>query len=470
MSTTDVIILAAGLGTRMKSSRVKVLHEAAGRAMIDYVLDRARELSTEPPIVVVGHQSDLVRQHCGNAVTFAFQQEQLGTGHAVLQTAPLLGDRGIDGRIAIVLSGDVPLVRPETLQELVDRHASSGATVTFLTMTLDDPAHYGRVVRDEKGSARGIVEAKDSSPEELAIREVNAGLYAFDERFLIDSLGRISTDNAQKEYYLTELVDLAAKQGLRIEAVGVEEPVEALGVNSRTDLATVERELRRRRIAELQASGVTFRDPDSTMIDATVEIGPDTIVYPFVCLERGTRIGRDCTIEPGAHLRATVVGDRVRVRTGSVTDEAEIGDDCAVGPYAHLRTGTRLGRSVKVGNFVETKKAVFGEGAKASHLSYIGDAEVGADVNIGAGTITCNYDGVQKHKTKIGDRVFIGSDTQLVAPVTIGAGAYVGAGSTITKDVPPDALALTRSPQKVVEGWATKRRARKRDDHDDGVL
>jgi bifunctional UDP-N-acetylglucosamine pyrophosphorylase/glucosamine-1-phosphate N-acetyltransferase len=459
----DVIILAAGLGTRMKSKTIKILHRAAGRPIVEYVLDMAAELGASTPVMIVGHQRDAVQELIGGRARFAVQEQQLGTGHAVRMAEQVL--RAEPGRSVLILSGDVPLTRIETLRRLLDEHARQQNAMTMLTMKLGDPAMYGRVLRDADGGVTRVVEAKDASDEEKRIDEVNAGIYVVDAADLFANLRNVKSNNAQGEYYLTDLLAMIREQGKRVGAVVCADPIEALGVNSRSELAVVEAEIQRRVVQKLMSEGVTFRNPNTVVIDSTVSIGADTVVYPFVTLEGTTEIGRDCVIEPGVHLMSVKVGDNVHVKTGTVAEDAVIEEDAAVGPYAHLRPGTRLGRHVKVGNFVETKKAVFGEGAKASHLSYIGDAEVGADVNIGAGTITCNYDGVNKHKTTIEDGVFIGSDTQLVAPVRVGKGAYVGAGSTITKDVPPDALALTRVPQKNVEGWAIKRRERLRKKH-----
>ena len=453
----EVVILAAGQGTRMKSSTTKILHRAAGRPIVDYVLDLASELCDRPPVMIVGHQREQVQGHVGQRAKFAVQDQQLGTGHAVLQAAKTLEESGVRGKRVLILSGDVPLTRRETLQRLIDEHEKSNNALTLLTMKLSDPAMYGRIVRDGDKVAR-IVEAKDASPEEKKINEVNAGIYVFNGEHLFDNLRNLSNTNAQGEYYLTDLLAVLRSAGHRVGAVVANDPVEALGVNSRSDLAVVEGEIQRRVVEKLMKEGVTFRNPATVVIDSTVTIGNDTVVYPFVTIEGKSKIGSGCVIEPGAHIINTTIGNNVHIKTGTVADDSEIADDAAVGPYAHLRPGTKLGREVKVGNFVETKKATFGDGAKASHLSYIGDAEVGADVNIGAGTITCNYDGVNKNKTIIEEGAFIGSDSQLVAPVRIGRGAYVGAGSTITKDVPADSLALSRSPQKVVEGWAAKKR------------
>jgi bifunctional UDP-N-acetylglucosamine pyrophosphorylase / glucosamine-1-phosphate N-acetyltransferase len=453
----EIIILAAGLGTRMKSATIKILHRAAGRPIIDYVLDLAGDLSPNPPVMVVGHQRDAVQAAVGSRARFAVQEPQHGTGHAVLQAAPALEPAGVANKRVLILSGDVPLTRPETLQRLLEEHERAGNALTLLTMKLPDPGMYGRIVRGADGTVTRIVEAKDASDDEKGIDEVNAGIYVFEGAHLFDNLRNLSPDNAQKEYYLTDLLKVIRDGGHQVGAVIAPDPVEALGVNSRADLAQVENEIQRRVVTKLMGQGVTFRNPSTVVIDSTVTIGPDTVVYPFVTLEGTTRIGRDCVIEPGVHLINVTAGNDVHLKTGTVAEDAIIEDQAAVGPYAHLRPGTQLGRRVKVGNFVETKKAVFGDGAKASHLSYIGDAEIGADVNIGAGTITCNYDGKNKHKTIIEDGAFIGSDSQLVAPIRIGRGAYVGAGSTITKDVPADALALSRTPQRVIEGWAKRK-------------
>ena len=455
----EIIILAAGLGTRMKSATIKILHRAAGKPIIDYVLDLAGDLSPNPPVMVVGHQRAAVQEAVGSRARFAVQEPQHGTGHAVLQAAPALEPSGVANKRVLILSGDVPLTRPETLRQLLEEHERAGNALTLLTMKLPDPGMYGRIVRGSDGSVTRIVEAKDASDDEKSIEEVNAGIYVFEGAHLFDNLRNLSPDNAQKEYYLTDLLKVIRDGGHQVGAVIAGDPVEALGVNSRADLAQVENEIQRRVVTKLMSEGVTFRNPSTVVIDSTVTIGPDTVVYPFVTLEGTTRIGRDCVIEPGVHLINVTAGNDVHLKTGTVAEDAVIEDQAAVGPYAHLRPGTQLGRRVKVGNFVETKKAVFGEGAKASHLSYIGDAEIGADVNIGAGTITCNYDGKNKNKTIIEDGAFIGSDSQLVAPIRIGRGAYVGAGSTITKDVPADALALSRTPQRVIEGWARSRKS-----------
>jgi bifunctional UDP-N-acetylglucosamine pyrophosphorylase/glucosamine-1-phosphate N-acetyltransferase len=455
MDNLEVIILAAGLGTRMKSNTIKILHRAAGRPIVDYVLDLAAEVCATPPVMVIGHQREAVQEAVGARARYAVQEEPLGTGHAVLQAAPLVGK---DRRV-LILSGDVPLTRIETVRRLLDEHEQSKNALTLLTMRLDEPAMYGRIVRGDDGSVLRIVEAKDASDAEKRIDEVNAGIYVFDSENLFDNLRNLSPSNAQKEYYLTDLLAVLRDSGKRVGAVIANDPIEALGVNSRAELATVEGEIQRRVVARLMSEGVTFRNPATVVIDSTVSIGNDSVVYPFVTIEGKTTIGSRCVIDPGVHLSNCTVGADVHLKTGTVADDSIIGNGVAVGPYAHLRPGTQLGENVKVGNFVETKKAIVGKGSKLPHLSYIGDAEIGEGVNVGAGTITCNYDGVNKHQTVLEDGVFIGSDSQLVAPVRVGKGAYVGAGSTITKDVPPDALAITRAPMKVIEGWAARRRA-----------
>src|SRR5712691_3130146 len=363
----EVIILAAGLGTRMKSSTIKILHRAAGRPIIDYVLDLATGLTDAQPVMVVGHQRDAVQEISGHRARYAIQEQQLGTGHAVLQAEDALEASGVKGKKILILSGDVPLTRPETLQKLIDEHERSRNALTLLTMKLDDAAMYGRIIRGAKGAVTKIVEAKDASAEELRINEVNAGIYVFDGEHLFDNLRNLSTSNAQGEYYLTDLIAGLRNAGKRVGAVIVDDPVEALGVNSRSDLAAVEAEIQHRVVEKLMKDGVTFRNPTTVVIDSTVAIANDTVVYPYVTLEGATKIGSGCVIEPGVHLHNVTVGNNVHVKTGTVAEDAVIGDEATVGPYAHLRPGTKLGKHVKVGNFVETKKAVFAEGAKASH-------------------------------------------------------------------------------------------------------
>jgi len=452
-----VVIMAAGLGTRMRSSLIKVLHPVAGRPLVDYPVRAALAVGAVRVVVVLGHQRERVEAHLRAAfpaapLAFATQTEQLGTAHAVLCAMPQL--EGFEGDV-VVLSGDVPNLSAESLEALT---ALPGA-VRVLGMRLDTPAQYGRFVR-EAGKLARIREFKDCTPAERAIQEVNAGIYAIDAGFLRDTLGRLGRDNAQGEYYLTDLVERAAQANLGVETLTVEgdAALDLNGVNDRAELAAAEARMQARLRSRFMKAGVTFVDPSRCWLHADVEIGEDTVIEPDVALLGATRVGRECVIEQGARLSNTEVADRVTLHAYTVAESAQLAVECTVGPFARLREGTRLGCGVKIGNFVETKQAVFGDGAKASHLSYLGDAEIGPRANIGAGTITCNYDGMHKHRTRVGAGAFIGSDSQLVAPVTVGDGAYVGAGTTVTHDVPAGALALARSPTKVVEGWVERKR------------
>lgn len=447
----------------MKSRTAKVLHELAGRSLIGHVVANALGAGASPIVNVVGVQSDAVRAHLaecfpGVDLRYAEQPERKGTGDAVARAKAAL--RGFSGD-ALILCGDVPALGKDALRSLARRHRRSGAALTVLSAELPDPSGYGRIVRDAKGRIEAIVEHKDASEEIRAIREINTGTYCADWKALLAALKEIKPDNAQGEYYLTDAVRLLLAKGKKVEALEHPEPDECEGVNGRAQLAEVGLTMNRRKIADLQARGVTVIDPSTTWIHEGVKVGRDAVIYPGVQLEGRTNVGEGAVIHSGSRLRDVKVGAEALIKDHTVAESAEIGRRTSVGPFAHLRPGTRLGEDCKVGNFVETKKARFGKGSKASHLAYIGDAEVGKSCNIGAGTITCNYDGVNKHLTQLGDGVFIGSDTQLVAPVKVGKGSYVGAGTTLTKDVPPGALALTRSPQKNVEGWVARRRKKK---------
>ncbi|WP_298037371.1 bifunctional UDP-N-acetylglucosamine diphosphorylase/glucosamine-1-phosphate N-acetyltransferase GlmU [uncultured Desulfuromonas sp.] len=449
------VVLAAGKGTRMRSGRSKVLHPVAGRPMVRYPVELARSLGCDPAVLVVGHGAEEVQSAlAGEDVRFALQAEQLGTGHALLCAEQALD--GFAGTL-LLLCGDVPLLRRQTLERLLAYHRSQGAAVTVLTAEVPEPHGYGRIVRDGDQVLR-IVEEKDATPKEKTIHEINTGIYAFEAPRVFDALRRVGSDNAQGEYYLTDVLEVTRSAGEAVRALAAADAVEIMGINDRVQLARADRLMRRRINEELMRGGVTIVDPEATYIEAGVEIGRDTIVHPGAHLRGATRIGRFCEIDPGAVVTDCVLGDEVHIKAGSVLSESQIGAGTDIGPMAHLRPGTVLTGGNKIGNFVETKKAVIGEGSKASHLTYIGDAEVGADVNIGCGTITCNYDGVAKHKTVIEDGVFVGSDTQFVAPVRIGRGSLIGAGSTITKDVPPDSLALSRAEQKIIEGWALRKK------------
>lgn len=452
------VILAAGLGTRMKSGRAKVLHRVAGRPMIEYPVAAARRLGSEKVICVLGHQADAVRlaveQQLGaGAVEVAIQAEQHGTGHAVQQAAPLLEHHN---GLLLVLCGDVPLVSDATLQKLID--TAEAGLLALVTFHPQSPKGYGRIVRDEAGKVRRIVEEKDCSDAERRITECNAGIYCGPSRFILDSLSALTPDNAQGELYLTDIVELAADELAVATIEGTVE--EVMGVNDRVELARADRLMRLRLAEALMREGVSVRDPERLYVEPGVQVGRDSELGPGVELRGKTVIGEGCRLEAGVVVTDTVIGDRVHIRPYCVLTESQVGDDAVLGPWAHLRPGTVLAEHVHLGNFVETKKTKMGRGSKASHLTYLGDAEIGEKVNVGCGTITCNYDGYHKYKTFVGDGAFIGSDTQLVAPVRVGAGAVVGAGTTVTKDVPAGALALTRAKQVTVDGYADKKRRR----------
>ncbi len=455
MADLHVVVLAAGKGTRMKSRVPKVLHKAAGLPLIEHVLRTANQLNPASIVVIVGHQADSIRAALGVrlGLAFASQEPQLGTGHALLQAEPLL--KGATGTL-VLLSGDVPLLRSETVKAVVRMHEARGAAATVLTALVDNPDGYGRVVRTA-GEVSAIVEHKDASPADRAIREINSGIYAFDIAPLFESLRAIGSSNAQGEYYLPDLVTIYRGRGLKVEAVRLDDPEEILGVNSRKELADVATTLKARKNDELMAAGVTLVDPASAYIDPDVMIGEDTVVHPGVFLEGKTRIGSRCEIHSGVRLVNSTVDDDAVIHNFCVIIDSHIASGAQVGPFAHLRPQSHVGEHAKVGNFVELKKTVLGRGSKASHLTYLGDTTVGEKVNIGAGTITCNYDGTTKHPTVIEDGAFIGSDSQLIAPVRIGKGAYVAAGSSITEDVPAESLAIGRGKQVNKPGWTKSR-------------
>lgn len=456
MSDVHIVVLAAGKGTRMKSSRPKVLHQVAGAPMIDYVLDAAAALSPRTITVVVGHQAGELKQALGArpGLSFAVQEPQLGTAHALLTTEPLLASaRGT----LILLSGDVPLLTAGTLERLVARHTTIGAAATVVTAVVDEPYGYGRIVRLEERVER-IVEEKDATPDERTIHEINSGIYAFALEGLFDAVRGIAAENAQREYYLPDLVAIYRAQGREVETVTVTDPDEIRGINSRTELAAVSRIVRDAKAAALMAAGVTVEDPATAFIDRHVEIGADTIIHPGVSIQGRTVIGRGCEIHSGVRILDSRINDGVTVLDHCLVTDSVLGDEVRVGPFAHLRQGTSLADGAKVGNFVEIKKSTIGEGTKAMHLSYLGDAAIGAKVNIGAGTITCNYDGVRKQVTTIEDGAFIGSDSQLIAPVTIHRDGYVGTGTTVREDVPSGALAVSAGKQRNIDGWVEGRK------------
>jgi bifunctional UDP-N-acetylglucosamine pyrophosphorylase/glucosamine-1-phosphate N-acetyltransferase len=448
-----VLILAAGKSTRMKSKYPKVLHRVGGRTLIEHVVGAVRELSPDIA-VVVGHSADRVKAAISD-VTFIDQEEQLGTGHAVLTARPHFS--GYAGDV-LVMPGDAPLVRTEALAEFVRFHREGGFRACILTAEIEDPSGYGRIVRGNDSAVDSIVEHRDATPEVRKIREINSGIYVFNAPALFESLTKIRNTNAQREYYLTDVIGILVGQKQKVGASKIMSPEEVLGINTRQELAAVDRVMRRRKCEALMADGVTLMDPETTYIDASVKIGADTIIYPSVQIYGDTVIGEDVTIHSFSRILNSKLGDRTVVLEGSMIANTAIGEGASVGPYANLHSGTTLGNSAQVGNFVEIKKSSLGTGAKSKHLAYLGDATIGNNVNIGAGVITCNYDGVNKHPTIVEDGAFVGTDSQLIAPVRIGKGAYVAAGSSITEDVPPESLAVARGRQVIKEGWVKNRK------------
>ncbi len=444
----EVIVLAAGQGKRMNSRLPKVLHPLAGRPLLAHVLETVDELEPAGIHVVIGHGADLVREAIGAAaLRWVVQTEQLGTGHAVQQALPDIDDSAV----VLVLCGDVPMVTAQTLRRCVTG-AGNGA-MAVITAELSDPAQLGRILRGTDGAVRGIVEYKDASAAEKAISEINSGIIAAPAGILRDLLAEVRPDNAQGEYYLTDIVALAVSRGIEVLGLKAERPEEVLGVNDRNQLAVLERRYQLERAGELMAAGATLADPSRLDVRGAVTVGADCFIDVNVVFEGTVVMGREVSIGPGSVIRDSQLGDGVRVEAHTLVDGARVEAGCSLGPFARIRPGTQLGEGVKIGNFVETKKAVLGAGSKASHLTYLGDAILGANCNVGAGTVTCNYDGVDKHRTTIGDGVFVGTNSTLVAPVTLGDDAFVAAGSTITGDVEKGELAVGRGRQRNVQGW-----------------
>lgn len=467
MSLQDfgVAIMAAGKGTRLKSKRPKVLHEVGGRTLLLHVIAAAE--SVAPPsriFCIIGHEAERVRSAVASTgVLFVTQTEQRGTGHAIQE----LKRHFLDTKTAppdhlLVLSGDVPLIRPETLKRLSETHLREHAAMTILTAVPPDPTGYGRVLRATAGrpEVEAIVEQKSLRPDQLGAPEINSGIYCFETRALFAQLDKLTTSNAHGEFYLTDVAALLRTAGERVVAVIADHVDEVLGANTIAEMMHLDAALRLETARRLMAAGVTVFRPETCVIDATVEVAPDTVIEPFVQLLGKTRIGSDCRIRSYSVIQGSTLGDGVLVRNGCILEDATVRDRALLGPYAHLRPGSEIGEEAHLGNFVETKKVKLGRGSKANHLSYLGDAVIGAGVNIGAGAITCNYDGVHKHLTAIGDGVFIGSDSTLVAPITVESGSYVAAGSCITENVPPDSLALGRSRQVTKPGWVQQKRAK----------
>src|SRR5579859_6354256 len=457
-----VAIMAAGKGTRLKSQLPKVLHEVGGKPLLEHVIRAAVQVVPPKDVyAIVGHEADRVRQaikHTG--VNFVLQAEQRGTGHALIVAREALA--GYDH--VIVLSGDAPMITPETISRLRNFHLEQQAAMTLLSAELENPTGYGRVLRKSPRSAdvRAIVEEKAASAEQKKIREINSGFYVFSVKDLYANIGGLSTGNVHAEYYLTDMAEVLRTARRRVVAYETATPNEVLGGNTRAELADIDQQMRLAKCRQLMADGVTIFYPPTCVIDVDVAISPDTVIEPYVQLLGNTTIGTACRVRSYCVIRDSQIGDGVMIRPGCVMEDAHVSAGAVLGPYSHLRPGSEIGEGAHVGNFVETKKIKLGKGSKANHLTYLGDAEIGAGVNIGAGTITCNYDGVHKHTTVIEDGVFVGSDSTLVAPVRVGKGAYVVAASCITKDVPEDALAIGRAQQVVKEGWAREKRAKKK--------
>jgi bifunctional UDP-N-acetylglucosamine pyrophosphorylase/glucosamine-1-phosphate N-acetyltransferase len=458
MENLAVIILAAGKGKRMRSGLVKVLHPLLGRRMLGFSLECALDgLHSEKTVVVIGHQAEEVRAAFPDPrITFVEQKEQLGTGHAVAMTKPMFKD--FPGTI-LILSGDTPLITAQTLWEMAKQHRHEKATLTILTAHRTDPTGYGRVLRGTgaAGKVLRVVEEKDATRQQQKIKEVNTGIYCVEAPFLFQAISVLRADNAQKEYYLPDIIEAALSKKKKVAAFIAPDALEVMGINTRAELAQAEDIVAERVRRHWMTEGVTLHDPGSVYIEPAVRIGRDTVIRPNCYLRGETVIGEGCRIGPQVEIVDSQVGDRVQIRFCTMITESRIADEAVVGPFAHLRPRSQLEKGAKIGNFVEVKKSRIGPGTKANHLAYIGDSEVGARVNIGAGTITCNYDGYQKHRTVIEDEVFVGSNTALVAPVKIGKGASVGAGTTVTRDVPPHALAISRTRQKSIKDWVIKK-------------
>lgn len=449
MKDMIALILAAGKGTRMKSKLPKVLHHVGGVPMVEQVLRNVKAAGTRRQIVVVGFGSEVVQEYVGDRAEIVVQEQQLGTGHAVLQAESLLA--GTSGTL-LVTCGDTPLVTEETFRKLLACHEETQAAATVLTAVMPDPTGYGRVIRDADGQVVKIVEQKDGSPDELAVREVNAGIYCFDMDLLWQMLHNVTNQNAQGEYYLTDVIGMLVAAGKRVSAFAAADYRETLGVNSRLQLAEAEQVLRRRKLEQLMTDGVTIIDPANTYVHTTVSVGRDTVLYPGTILEGTTVIGENCQIGPYVRMTNVRMGNDDHLQF-TYAHDCEIKNGCEIGPFVHFRPDTIIGNGVKVGNYMEVKNSVVGDGTKLPHLSYIGDSDVGSGVNIGCGTITVNFDGRKKHRTVIGDHAFVGCNSNLVSPVHIGDYAYIGAGSTITKDVPDKALSVARAKQRNIEGW-----------------
>jgi bifunctional UDP-N-acetylglucosamine pyrophosphorylase/glucosamine-1-phosphate N-acetyltransferase len=456
MPRIAIVIMAAGKGTRLKSKHPKVLHEVGGKPLLAYVIGAATQVAERKDVfAIVGHEADRVRQAVSQSgINFVMQRPQKGTGHALMTAREAL--QPYDH--IIVLSGDAPMITPDTIRKLRDFHVSQDPAMTILAAMLADPTGYGRVLRKGRNVQR-VVEQRSATPQQMKIREINSGFYGFKVKSLFRHIDKLSTNNPHGEFYLTDMAEILSRSKEHVLSVNVDNPAEILGANSRTELVEIDQRMRTAKCHELMAEGVTIFNPSSCVIDADVQIGSDTVIEPFVQIRGNTHIGSDVRIGSFTVISNCEIGDQVNVQTGCVLEDSNIGNRAGLGPYSHVRPGCEICEEAHVGNFVEMKKTRLGRASKANHLTYLGDSDVGEEVNVGAGTITCNYDGIHKHKTVIEDGVFIGSDSILVAPIRIGKGAYVAAGSCLTDDVPPESLALGRARQVIKESWARQKRA-----------
>ncbi|MGI5891147.1 MAG: bifunctional UDP-N-acetylglucosamine diphosphorylase/glucosamine-1-phosphate N-acetyltransferase GlmU [Bacillota bacterium] len=454
MSIITAVILAAGKGTRMKSALPKVLHQANGKAMISFVIDAVLKSGVQKTVLVVGHGAKEIQDTLGEGYDYALQVPQLGTGHALKCAIPVI-DKNCQS--ILVLCGDTPLITADTLQKLVHKFTQSGSAATILSAMMDDPTGYGRIIRDERGQVIKIVEEKDATDQQKKIQEVNTAIYCLDYPVLLSVIDDLKNDNKQQEYYLTDIIEILAHKGYLINSMLLDDSDEVMGVNDRLQLAYASQILRQRKNHNLLSAGVGIIDSNNTYIEEDVKVGPDTIIEPYTFLRGHTVIGKNCLIGPNCDISQSSIGDNCQIKQ-AVMIGCQTGNNCQIGPFSYLRPGTVLDDNVKVGGFVETKQTQVGKNSKIPHLSYIGDSRIGSGVNIGCGTITCNYDGFNKYLTIIDDNAFIGSNTNLIAPVSIGKGAVVAAGSSISKDVPEDALAIERSEQKNIDKWAVRKR------------
>lgn len=453
------IILAAGEGKRMKSKKTKILHEICGKPMVEWAYQCVKNSGVDEIVLVVGRNSEEVKEYMGNKVFYANQEEQLGTGHAVIQAKEFLENR--EGQV-VIMYGDMPLVTSKTISLAVDYHKEKGNAATIITADFDNPSGYGRIIRNSQKEVVEIVEDRDASNEQKKINEINSGIYCFDISALREALKELDNKNDQGEYYLTDTIKILITKGLKVGAVKIEDRDELAGINDRIQLSDAAKVLRKRILNKIMADGITIIDPDSTYIDSEVEIGMDTVIYPSTVIKGETKIGEECIIGPGSTIESSRVGNKVEIKN-SVVIESCVDNETKIGPFAYLRPGSNIGKNVKIGDFVEIKNSLIGDGTKISHLTYVGDAEVGKKVNLGCGVVVVNYDGQKKHKTIIGDNSFIGCNVNLVSPVEVKKNAYIAAGSTITDEVPENSLAIARNRQVIKENWVLKKGILKKD-------